>query len=104
MPGGSITISNREARPVVFNEATRQAQQGHLNCTIKGTLTPSASSTVFKAQTCATTSAILACPLTADAATAQVAGLWFTPASGQFTVHHASNAAVDQTFTFVIIG
>lgn len=105
MAGGSITISNREDRPVIYTEATRQAQQGHLNCTVKGTLTPNASSTTFVAQTCSNNSAILPCPLTADAAAALASGaLWFVPAPRQFTVNHPNNAQVDKTFVFVIIG
>jgi len=103
MAGGSIAFSLKEKNPDIINQTIAQLQQGHLNCVVVGTLTPSATSSTFTAVTCMTTSAIVSCPLTADAAN-DYALLWFTPGQGQFTVNHASNARVDRTHAFIIIG
>lgn len=103
--GGSVTVSNKETRPILYNEVPRQIQQGHLNCVVQGTLTANVGSTTFRAPTCNSNSAILPSPVTAHAAAEIAAGtMYFTRAHGQFTVNHANNAQVDRTFVFVVIG
>lgn len=42
-------------------------------------------------------------PVTASAATAR-AGLWWEATSGSATLNHASDAAVDQTFSYAVVG
>lgn len=42
-------------------------------------------------------------PVTANAATAR-ASLWWTATAGAATLNHASNAAVDQTFSYAVLG
>lgn len=42
-------------------------------------------------------------PMTANAATA-AADLWYETADGSATLHHASNAATDQTFSYCCLG
>ena len=42
-------------------------------------------------------------PMTANAATA-AAGLWYETADGSATLHHASDAAVDQIFSYAVLG
>lgn len=41
-------------------------------------------------------------PITANAAVAR-ASLWYETASGSATLHHASDAAVDQTFSYAVL-
>lgn len=66
------------------------------------TLTAGATSTVVTNANCLNTSVVVPSPLTADAAN-DMALMWFTPANGSFTVHHANNARVDRTFGYAII-
>jgi len=42
-------------------------------------------------------------PMSANAATA-AAALWYETADGSATLHHVSNAAVDQTFSYCCLG
>jgi hypothetical protein len=66
------------------------------------TLTAGATSTVVTNANCLSTSVVVPSALTADAAN-DMALMWFTPANGSFTVHHANNARVDRTFGYAII-
>lgn len=102
-PSGSPALSSRETKQSIINEIIRQLQQGHLNCVVQATLNASATSTTVTAPTCTTGSAIVACPLTADAAN-DMALMWFQPGNGSFVINHANNARVDRTFAFIIIG
>jgi len=102
MPG-SVGLPTNEINQQQINLAIQQAQQGHLNCVVQATLNANATSTTVVAPTCTAASAILPCPLNQDAAN-QMATMSFAPASGQFVITHASNARVDQTFNFAVIG
>lgn len=77
---------------------------GRLNVTIDLTLNPSATTTTLRDPRIGAKSAIIEIPLTANAATAESAVWYSNFAKGSCTVNHASNAAVDQSFRFVILG
>ena len=47
---------------------------------------------------------LLLAPQTAAAKTAYVAGIYQACTTGSATLTHASNAAVDQTFGYVVVG
>ena len=91
--------------------AINQILKGKINCHFDLTLTASATSTIIQDARIGINSIIApAMAMTADGAAAIVAGIWVgsvTPAIGttpaQATVHHASNAAVDQKIRFLII-
>jgi len=100
---GSFGLAISETNQQTINQAIAQAQQGHLNCTVQATLNANATSTVVMAPTCTAASVFLPSPITPDAANDE--GLMsFVAASGQFTVNHASNARVDRSFNFAVIG
>jgi hypothetical protein len=67
------------------------------------TLTPSATETKLVDSRITIYSHINLEPLTASAATARAA-LWYTAGSGSATLNHASDAAVDQTFSYSVLG
>lgn len=102
-PQGSYAISNREDNLDTRNLLISQLQQGHLNCLVTGTLNANATSTTITAPTCTANSGIFACPVTAHAAN-DIPLMSYAPASGQFVITHASNARVDRSFVFVILG
>lgn len=93
-------------------QAVNYTKQGKINATADVTLNPSATSTIFKDARIGTNSAITpAMAMTAHGAAAIAAGIYVdtvmaafgaTPASA--VIHHASNAAIDQTIRFLIIG
>ncbi len=66
------------------------------------TLTAGATSTVVVNANCLSTSVVVPSAQTANAAN-DMALMWFTPANGSFTVHHANNVRVDRTFGYAII-
>lgn len=85
--------------------AMRQLYLGGSNNTGTVTLRPSQTTTVIPHQACNPFSHISIMPLTANAQTAFLAGIRVSARStGSFTLTHASNAAVDQTFTYSVTG
>lgn len=85
--------------------ALNRTMGGKLNATIDATLRASQTTTVLTDPRIYATSYIDPMPLTANAATAKAAGIWFSnQIEGSVTVNHASAAAVDQTMRFLIIG
>jgi hypothetical protein len=80
------------------------AMAGQLNCGFQVTLAPSATTTTIVDPRISLQTAVHLVPQTADAATAQAAGIWVVPAAGSAVIHHASAAAADQTFMCNIIG
>lgn len=99
-----LMTNEREHRRQIAGMLNERLNRGKFNCTIALTLTPSATSTTLLDERIGYGSYIDFMPQTANAATAKqsiyVAGLQ----KGQCTVHHASSANVDQTFTVVILG
>lgn len=78
---------------------------GKLNCVVDVTLRASQTTTTFSDPRISAFSAILLMPTTANASTAEKAGIYVSGrTTGQATLNHASNAATDQTFTAVIFG
>lgn len=79
---------------------------GKINCHIDVTLTPSSTTTVITDSRISPYSVLApSMPLTSDGATAVKNGIWISGLNnGQATANHASNAAVDQTIRFLIIG
>lgn len=77
---------------------------GKLNTTIFLTLTPGAATTMVQDPRISAQTTAGFCPTTANAAVALAAGIWATLTSRQMVVHHAVNAAVDQTFNCSLIG
>lgn len=85
--------------------------KGKMNVAQSITFNPSATTTVINDARIGAASAVLLTPLTANAATAYVAGWYVTnqlpgvgTTSGSLTLNHASNAAIDQNFTLTILG
>lgn len=94
-----------ERDPARFNTAIRQLYAGGSNNTGKVTLRASQTTTVINHQSTNPNSHISWSPLTASALTANLAGIRVSArTTGSFTLTHASNAAVDQTFTYSITG
>ena len=79
--------------------------KGKQNVTLKVTLAASATSTTIIDARIGVSTAVLLMPLTANAATAYVAGIWFdTQLKGSVVAHHASSTATDQIFRIVLVG
>lgn len=98
-------ISPAERDPARFNAAIRQLYAGGSNNTGKVTLRASQTTTTVNHESCNPNSHINLMPLTASALTAQAAGIRVSSrTTGSFTLTHASNAAVDQNFTFSVSG
>lgn len=77
---------------------------GKANCTGDLTLTPSVGSTVLTDPRIHPTAVISFMPTTANAAIAAPA-IWVdNVGKGVATIHHASAAAVDQSFRYAVIG
>lgn len=81
-----------------------RVNRGKFNCTATLTLTANATSTTLVDERIGYSSYIDFMPQTANAATAKAGIYCDTFIKGQCTVHHASSANVDQTFTVVILG
>ncbi|HEX6840807.1 MAG TPA: hypothetical protein VF113_04735 [Stellaceae bacterium] len=81
-------------------------QRGKINAATTLTLTASVTSTVLTDDRIGPKSAVVLEAQTASAATARLTapGIYVVPTSGSATVHHPSNAAVDQTFAVLIVG
>lgn len=83
--------------------AINQILDGHTNNAGSVTLTASATSTVVTDARAGTDSVIVFMPTTANAATAAASLYVSARTSGQFTLTHASNAAVDQDFEYALL-
>jgi hypothetical protein len=82
----------------------KEQASGRSNATGMVTLRVSQTTTVVNDANFVAGSAVLLCPTTANARTAQ-ANIYFDLSSqGAFTIHHASNSATDMTFVYVIVG
>jgi hypothetical protein len=99
----SLALSLKERNQDTINQAIMTLQQGHLNSVGTFTLNASATSTTVASPTCMTTSVVLLSPQTADAAS-DMATTSVVSGQGQFVVTHASNARVDRTFGYVVLG
>ena len=81
-----------------------QLSEGNFNASLDVTLNASATSTTLTDPRIFPTKTIIAMALTASAKAAIVAGLYYdTFVKGSCVVHHASNAAVDQTVRFAFL-
>lgn len=98
-----LTLSPGEKDPRRIADVVRQLMEGRSNAVGSFTLTANATSTTVTAATCAPTSNVILTPQTADAAN-DMATTYVAAGSGQFIVHHASNARVDRTFGYLVTG
>jgi hypothetical protein len=86
-------------------DVVRGAMQGKLNCVLDVTLRASQTTTVVTDSRIGPFSFIAWMPLTANASTAEKAGIWASPTlAGTVTLNHASAVAVDQTLRLLVIG
>lgn len=94
-PGWFVAVADRVNRLL----------NGKLNISdvITVTLNASATTTVLVDSRIGLFSHINLEPVTASAATAR-ASLWYETAGGSATLHHASDAAEDQTFSYAVLG
>ena len=81
-----------------------RVNKGKINCTSTVTLTASSTTTSLIDDRIGAYSYVDFMPTTANAATAKAAIYISNRNKGSLTINHASNAAVDQTFTIVILG
>jgi hypothetical protein len=78
---------------------------GRINCTVTVTLRASQTTTTVTDPRISATSFLMWMPTTANASTAEKAGIYVSArGNGTATLTHASNAAVDQSFTILILG
>lgn len=84
-------------------DVVRQLVEGKNNAVGTFTLTANATTTTVSAPTCTTASAVLFDPTTPDGANDK-ATTSIAPGNGQFVVTHASNARVDRTFMYAVLG
>lgn len=94
----------KEKDPAVIVRSLRNIATGRSLANGLVPLTPSATSTVVNADWISEFDFIGLMPTTASAATAMAAGYYIVAAKGTFTIHHASNAAVDQIFRWYSAG
>ena len=98
-----LTLNPGEKDLTIIVQVVRQLMEGRTNAIVTATLTANAVATTVKAPTCSPSSAILPCATTPDSAN-DIPLMSFTPGYGQFVIAHASNARVDRTFNFVVLG
>lgn len=102
-PGVQEKDNNEVAHRAKLARSINAAMQGKLNATGTVTLTASATSTTLTDPRLTVSSFIEFMATTSDAATAK-ANIYVTNQNtGTAKINHASNAAVDQTFTYLII-
>lgn len=99
-PPKQIGVDEKTIRDIA--EVLNNAMKGKTNNTGEVTLTPSTTSTTVKNILCNANSVVILQPVTANAA--GLATPWPEADSGEFIIHHASNASVDLTFRYVIVG
>jgi hypothetical protein len=93
-----------EQDPWKLPQTVNKLLQGKSNNVGDVTFTASATTTLIKNGLIGPNSHIDLAPLTANARTALGAAYISARIEGQATVTHASNAAVDQTFTYEVTG
>jgi hypothetical protein len=100
----SDAASLRHLRLVV--DTVNRTLAGKLNVTLAVTLAAGAASTTLTDSRISATSALLFCPLTADAAAEMGAGTLFVQSqtAGSAVIAHANNAQTDRNYTVVILG
>lgn len=87
-------------------DAIIQLVQGRMHSVGDFTLAPGVATTVVNFENCSTGSRIFLMPQTPNAAAA-LATTWIALADilqGSFAIHHANNAQIDRSFSFVCIG
>lgn len=94
----------KEKNPAIIVRALRNIATGRSLANDTVTLAASATSTMVEASWVAEEDVIMLMPTTSSAATAMAAGYYIEAAKGSFTIHHASNAAADQTFRWYSAG
>lgn len=87
----------------IMVRAINSVVQGKLNCCGVVTCSASVATTTINDPLCNANSVILFSATTAHAA-AELATFYYVPGDGKFVLHHANNAQIDRTFTYVIIG
>lgn len=86
-------------------QAVNGLLKGQLNNQIEVTLRASNTTTTIEDPRLGAESNLHLSPLTANASTAEKAGIWISArGTGTMTLTHASNAAVDQQFQASILG
>lgn len=89
----------------IATKINTQLNRGKFNCTTSLTLTALATTTNFIDERIGNGSYIDFMPLTANAATAKITGIYITnQLKGSCTVNHASSVHSDQNFIAVILG
>ncbi len=107
MSGKSSQLPPKGAGRRSVADAVRRLATGKMSVVGELTLTPGAAATTIDddvAIYATEASAILLCPLTANAAAAQATTYVLARANGSFTLAHANNAQTDRTFAFAILG
>ena len=95
----------KEHRRQIAQMINDQLNHGKFNCTITVTLAVSpAVTTTLTDERIGYGSYVDFMPTTANAATAKTSIYVTNRIKGSLTINHASNVAVDQTFTVVILG
>src|SRR5690348_3689561 len=102
--GSGLAIAETEKNTNVQNQTINQLIQGRSNALVLATLTANTATTTITAPNCATGSAPIAVPTTANAAAALATMYISTISNGSFVVTHANNAQTDRTFRFVTLG
>lgn len=102
--GSGIGISVTETNPRVQNAAIQQLQQGRSNALVLATLAAGTTTTTVDAPNCATGSAVLLSPTTANAAAALATTYPSTVSNGSFVLTHANNAQTDRIFRVATLG
>jgi len=77
--------------------------QGHINTTGRVTLTTGTAATAVSLAGIAENAVVVFSPTTANAAN-ELATLYVTIGTNQFTIHHASNTQNDRTFGYAVFG
>lgn len=86
------------------SEVLNRHDNGELSNVFEGTLRASQTTSTFKFHAIKKGSAVIAVPMTANAAGA-LSGLYQSAVeNGEVTLTHASNAQTDKTFRFVVFG
>lgn len=102
----SKIIANTHSFIKELADIVKNCVDGRTNNTGEVTLTPSTTTTNVKNILCNENSVVLLYPITANAAAdVGAAGSVYVVAGDQeFTIHHPSDADIDKTFRYVIIG
>jgi len=104
MAGNAPPLSEKD--PFRLSQAISELFQGRSNAGGTVTLTASTTTTTVASDTSGDESAILLCPLTANAAAALATTyvLASNIKNGSFIITHANNSQTDRSFRYVAIG